>query len=93
MISGTKSSWRPVTSGILLGSILGPILFNNLTSDLDLETQSILHKFADNIKQGVVDTPEGSAAMQRDFDRLEKWADRNFTKFKKREASNLTGVE
>ncbi|PKU38186.1 rna-directed dna polymerase from mobile element jockey-like [Limosa lapponica baueri] len=43
-----------------------------------------LCKFADDMKLGgVTDRPEGCAAIQRDLNRLEKWADRNLTKFNK----------
>ncbi|GAB0179219.1 mitochondrial enolase superfamily member 1 [Grus japonensis] len=40
--------------------------------------------FADETKLGgVTDMPEDHAAIQRDLNRLEKWADRNLTKFNK----------
>jgi len=32
---------------------------------------------------GVVDTPEGCAAIQHDLDRLESWAERNLVEFDK----------
>ncbi|GAB0182191.1 mitochondrial enolase superfamily member 1 [Grus japonensis] len=41
-------------------------------------------QFADDTKLGgVADRPEGHSVIQRDLSRLEKWADRNLTKFNK----------
>ncbi|GAB0204971.1 mitochondrial enolase superfamily member 1 [Grus japonensis] len=74
VVNSSMFKWRTVTSA----------LFHIFVGDVDSGIECTLSKFADDIKLcGVVDMLEGGDAIQRDLDRLERWARVNRMKFNK----------
>jgi len=82
VVNDSVSGWRPVMSGITQGSVLGSVLFNNFVRDVESGIEYTFSNFVDDAKLcDVVNTLEGKDAIQRDLDRLERWACANLMEF------------
>jgi len=69
--------WKKVWSGVLQGSVLGPLPFLIYINDLEDNVVSNLFKFADDTKLfGQVKDMVDTTLMQEDLDRLIEWADK-----------------
>jgi len=89
-VNTSISKWRLMTSGIHRGSVLGLALFNIVVSDIVSGTECTLSKFADDRKlYGAVDMLEGRDDIQRELDRLDRWAHVNLTNLNKHKCKAL----
>jgi len=76
--------WGPPTCGVPQGSVLQLALINIFVGDMGTGTECTLTQFTNGTKlSGAVNILEGRDAIQRDLDRLERWAHANLMKFNK----------
>ena len=75
-ISGAKSEWITIASGVPQGSVLGPILFLIYINDLgvDVNESTTILKFADDTKiYAVCNNEDDQRVIPSDLSKLEKW--------------------
>ena len=74
-IGHADSEWRPVTSGVPQGSVLGPVLFLVYINDLDNNLISKIGKFADDTKLcKSINNLDDMKDLQNDLDSLHEWS-------------------
>ena len=90
-IQGVLSQKEWVTSGVPQGSVLGPLLFAILISDITLNiTPSLLLSYADDTKiyKGI-SVEEDEEALQNDLYRVYRWSEDNNQEFNEKKFESM----
>ena len=78
VLPGASSSWTSVKAGVLLGSILGPLLFLLYINDIVEDINSSIRLFADDTSLYIiVDDPiQAAEQLNLDLAKIHHWADK-----------------
>ena len=91
IVQGEALSWKPVTSGIPQGSVLGPLLFVIFINDLPDCVTSEAYLFADDTKIfRVIANEEDRGELQKDLNRLDTWSKDWLLKFHPQKCKFMT---
>ena len=75
VVDGASSKPTSVLSGVLQGTVLGPLMFLLYINDITDKVSSTLCLFADDcILYRKIKSPENSISLQKDLDLLSHWA-------------------
>ena len=75
VVGNEKSTWKPVTSGIPQGSVLGPILFTIFINDMPDAVDSFMKLFADDSKLfRAIESLDDIITIQNDINNLMDWS-------------------
>ena len=90
IVNGEESNPASVTSGILQGSVLGPILFSIYINDLPDVVCNTVKLSADDTKlYSVVESAEKRKNLQKDINNISKWSEDWLLTFNKNKCKHV----
>ena len=78
VVVGATSEWIPIVSGVLQGTVLGPLLCILYTSKMFELVENRLYDYADDstlltVIRKTANTPAVAASLNRDLARIQEW--------------------
>ena len=75
VLDNKVSDFLPVKSGILQGTVLGPLMFLLYINDIDQNISSVIRLFADDcIMYRIVDTSDEACNLQHNLNKIVDWS-------------------
>ena len=82
VVNGVESGWRPVSSGVPQGSVIGPLLFICFINDLpSVVMESTCKVFADDTKVYSKVGPETTPKLQDNLNAMNSWSEDSLLDF------------